>query len=565
MRTFSLAMVSAWAGARGSMCPGAFDFFGYGQVSLTNSGYADGAQGGAGQIMYDVADNGAVALRLNDRSYFGDVCNSGAYSPKSYSAVKLLGKRMKYTTDMAGAGCGCNVAMYLVSMAQNPKISTCGDYYCDANKVCGIACTEIDIQEGNRYSWHSTLHAHSDKYGKGAGYGGGDTWNGPRDFTGEQFGPGGSCVDTLKPFQVTTSFPVGADGMLIAMEVELTQVGKDCPLKMRVADYKGMVELTMALWEGMTPVVSYWSSKNMLWMDGQGEDGLGPCQNDTAVCGDFAKFYDFSVEDLPGVTVEAPQGAIDIMMKEARKEARNTTASALLAQAEAAKTQAAGAARSQPRTEAAAPAAVAPAPAPAPAQQTTEVRTQSISEGTAPAQPGDVVPVDNARTQCTEIGEDCSKTHCCRDSGMRCFEKNMWWAECKETCLSGFKVKHEEHAWSCRPLGARTPDLREHELVMLSVPEQEVPPVGSQVTLVLGEQQILGKMVTESHPDTTSRSSVTISKVSKKSFNDAVGDAAQKRRERGSQALAESKLDRVVATKKPTAPPQPLPQPILHA
>eukprot|EP00425_Heterocapsa_triquetra_P002507 CAMPEP_0195052460 /NCGR_PEP_ID=MMETSP0448-20130528/1801_1 /TAXON_ID=66468 /ORGANISM="Heterocapsa triquestra, Strain CCMP 448" /LENGTH=86 /DNA_ID=CAMNT_0040081609 /DNA_START=13 /DNA_END=269 /DNA_ORIENTATION=- len=86
---------------------------------------------------------------------------------------------MKYSVNVHGAGCGCNAAMYLVSMRQNTEKSTCGDYYCDANSVCGIPCAEIDIQEANMYAWHSTLHSSTDKSGVGSGEGGGgDGWSG---------------------------------------------------------------------------------------------------------------------------------------------------------------------------------------------------------------------------------------------------------------------------------------------------------------------------------------------------------------------------------------------------
>merc|ERR1719510_2756522 len=135
---------------------------------------------------------------------------------------------MRYTTDMSGGGCGCNVALYLVSMKQNPKPSGCEDYYCDANNVCGESCAEIDIQEANQHAWHSTLHTSQDHGGVGGGYGGGDSWNGPRDFGAQEYAPGGRCIDTTKPFQVAVSFPTDAGGALTGMNVELSQDGHSC-------------------------------------------------------------------------------------------------------------------------------------------------------------------------------------------------------------------------------------------------------------------------------------------------------------------------------------------------
>merc|ERR1719436_1619697 len=51
----------------------------------------------------------------------------------------------------------------------------------------------------------------------------------------------------------------------------------------------------------MTPVLSYWSSDDLIWLDGKGVDGDGPCASDTpAKCLDSVKFYDFSIEDIGG-------------------------------------------------------------------------------------------------------------------------------------------------------------------------------------------------------------------------------------------------------------------------
>jgi hypothetical protein len=195
-------------------------------------------------------------------------------------------------------------------MRQNSQVGNCGDYYCDANSVCGVACAEVDLMEANMHSFHSTLHGKTDPYGAAAGFGGGglpaspgdDTgWNGPRDFTKEQFKPGSNttCIDTSRPFSVTASFPLDENGVLLHLEMRLTQSksggdddagsssssssppspsSSNCELNFNVGEgYAYLEEVTLALEAGMTPIVSYWSSGDMGWMDGQGVDGLGGC------------------------------------------------------------------------------------------------------------------------------------------------------------------------------------------------------------------------------------------------------------------------------------------------
>mmetsp|Transcript_9113 Transcript_9113/g.28984 ORF Transcript_9113/g.28984 Transcript_9113/m.28984 type:complete len:141 (+) Transcript_9113:2-424(+) len=57
----------------------------------------------------------------------------------------------------------------------------------------------------------------------------------------------------------------------------------------------------------MTPVVSYWSSDDMLWMDGQGSDGQGPCATDDAkACKESVKFSGFRMESISGAPLAPP-------------------------------------------------------------------------------------------------------------------------------------------------------------------------------------------------------------------------------------------------------------------
>jgi len=239
-----------------------------------------------------------LSPHMGSRAYFADGCTAGVYDHTQYAALQLLGKVMSYTVDLSGVGCGCNVAFYLTSMRQNAQPSECSDYYCDANSVCGVACPEIDIQEANQFAWHSTLHSAQDGSGAAAGYGGGGVgWNGPRDWSAAQYSPGSRCINTSAPFEVSVAFPTNAQGALESMQVTLSQQGHSCPVSVTLGSYSGMGELSKALALGMTPVLSYWKSDDMRWMDGAGGDGQGPCRADTP-CVDSAKMHSFAIRDL---------------------------------------------------------------------------------------------------------------------------------------------------------------------------------------------------------------------------------------------------------------------------
>lgn len=287
----------AWAwwlppASSSASCPATFNLEGYGPVSLVLAGWSEGQ-------LVDVLGDQIVA-RMGGRAYFADTCTAGAYDRHQYMALSLLGKQLRYTTDVSGAGCGCNAAFYLASMRQNADPGSCGEFYCDANSVCGVYCAEIDLQEANKHAFHTTLHSSHDGSGKGGGFGG----YGGKDWTAAQYSPGSSCIDTTKPFEVTVSFPVDAAGQLQAMETKLTQVGHSCSVSARVDSYKDMQELSAALAAGMTPVLSYWSADDMLWLDGKG-DSNGVCAEDLKHCSATAAFRGFSVSDIGAPAPEA--------------------------------------------------------------------------------------------------------------------------------------------------------------------------------------------------------------------------------------------------------------------
>jgi hypothetical protein len=309
-------------------CPGNLKLEGFGTTSIVPTGW-EGPDEFVGLHVSSGANE--VAPALGSRAYFAQSCKAGVYDHNEYLALNLLGKRMRYTTDMSDLGCGCNAAFYLTNMHQNSHPSECSDYYCDANNVCGQSCAEIDIQEGTKFSWHSTLHGKVDHGGAGKGIGGGGaSWNGPREWSTSEYGPGASCIDTSKPFQVEVGFPADGDCQLMAMEITLSQEARsDCKLKLAIDSYSGMPEMAAALTAGMTPIVSYWKSADMLWMDGKGADGQGPCATDSPDdCGKWTKFSNFSVGAIPGsacVSILTDQQPAEPGLPKAKSTATTTT------------------------------------------------------------------------------------------------------------------------------------------------------------------------------------------------------------------------------------------------
>lgn len=214
----------------------------------------------------------------------------------------MLGKTLRFNVDIGGVNCGCTAGVYLV---QN------GDGGCDASGSFG-RCGEIDILEGNKFSWHSTLHNAQDHPGLAGGFGGVQQpdmmyGKGPRDMTGDQYGPGGSIIDTSRSFHAAVSFPQADDGSLVDMIVMLYQDGNSKAIEWRVNKPRGDTQRsppltcedggcpncfskpgcvykqndlkTFGSWlsQGMTPLSTWWSGPNT-WLDGVMDGEAGGCK-----------------------------------------------------------------------------------------------------------------------------------------------------------------------------------------------------------------------------------------------------------------------------------------------
>jgi len=249
------------------------------------------------------SESWSIAPKLLSRAYLAHNCTDDAYNHSDYAALKLLGRTLRYTVDLSGAGCGCNAQLHLAPMRSNNKKSQCHDYSCSAASTCGEYCTEFSVQDANQYAWSSGLSARVDEAPEGIGYGGGggDLLKGRRDWSSSQYGPGAKCVDTTWPFKVAVAFHTSGDGELDHVEVRLSQENKPCDLTARLdEDLLGgssdLARLSEVLLGGVTPVVSYESSTALDWLDGIGADGQGPCAEDSPeACAASVRFFNFAI------------------------------------------------------------------------------------------------------------------------------------------------------------------------------------------------------------------------------------------------------------------------------
>ena len=122
-------------------------------------------------------------------------------------------------------------------MPRSERKGSCGgDFYCDANAVCGVRCAEIDLLEGNTHALRATAHHATDANGLGSGLGGSLV---AQLLSAAEYGPGRTTVDTRRPFRVSVFFGEEA-GVWAEAEVTLRGAsGRSASFAVAKASYPG--------------------------------------------------------------------------------------------------------------------------------------------------------------------------------------------------------------------------------------------------------------------------------------------------------------------------------------
>jgi len=237
-----------------------------GQLTMQGTGAPGYVLGGPGSVAGDT-------LNLPHSSGFSIMSKCDpSWVPQDFFQFKVLEKTLSYTVDLSKVGCGCNLAVYMIqepakNPAGQPSEGTCQDsspYYCDANKVCGQWCPEMDIMEANIKAFQSTPHACDAPTGTG------HYNNCDRSGCGKttkdipnSYGPGPTYqIDTTRPFDVQTVWQ--ANNML----TKLVQ-GPHTVVLDHSSCGGALAGMHAAMSSGMSLRITYWgdSPGTMAWLD----------------------------------------------------------------------------------------------------------------------------------------------------------------------------------------------------------------------------------------------------------------------------------------------------------
>jgi len=296
-------------------------------VPLQTKSDADACKGGVtkGAIgiggvpsAYMAGENGTVqgsTLTLQHNSGMSVLSScERTWKPDSIMQFKLLGRTLRFTVDLSRVGCGCNLAFYLIS---SPALDMLGKphagsdregqppYYCDANKVGGQWCPEVDIMEANTHAFQATLHKcdkptnghyeYCDRSGCAE-----NTRDIPRSYGhGEHF-----TINTQHPFEVHTEFLEDA-GELTGMRTVLKQASSYLVMNHSNCHGHDLSAMSAAMRHGMSVRATYWGgdAQTMAWMDAP-PCGHQACKGENAGDGIIS---DISVSEKVWEHFEAPQ------------------------------------------------------------------------------------------------------------------------------------------------------------------------------------------------------------------------------------------------------------------
>merc|ERR1712217_148098 len=153
-------------------------------------------------------------------------------------------------------------AVYMVPLNSSYDEGNCGgDWYCDANGICGVWSSEIDIMEANTKIFKTTWHENGNVAGHPSAL----------DY---------SCIHQWAPFEVRAYFPPSGTGVNVAL------VQGNCRQYVSSGGGNLLGDL-----KHMTLVLSYWYKPlqgDMTWFDG--DCGGTDCGRRVVT------FSDFSVE-----------------------------------------------------------------------------------------------------------------------------------------------------------------------------------------------------------------------------------------------------------------------------
>jgi len=217
-----------------------------------------------------------LQLKHNHGATYTAKCQAN-FDPNVFRRFYVLDKTMSFTTDVSTVSCGCNAALYFVLMpaynhSQQPDPTQCGNYYCDANNVCGLWCPEVDLMEANRAGFAVTPHSCDAPTGKWYPKCDGAGCSLRTKTMGNNYGFGSNFViDTHFQFSVSFNFQTSG-GVLSRIVTTFSQDNRHFTIihNESACGSGYLASLTDSFRQGMVLTGSHWSGTSgstMSWLD----------------------------------------------------------------------------------------------------------------------------------------------------------------------------------------------------------------------------------------------------------------------------------------------------------